>query len=449
MAVNTEVNRYKVRMVELSGESLGRGKHGNVQEAIIAGAKCAAKIIDEGVFPAADTTQMRLSLVTKGVERWSKLLHPNIVQFLGVHLESSSVPVLLMELFSTNLYQFLKSQQRSVPSSLKISILHDVACGLDYLHGQIPQITHGRLSAKKVFLDSGAVAKISVDVGITVLPQKLESSPYMPPEVTAETATGIVAVDIFSFGVLALFVLSEVPPDSILPPTYTDKAKGLLARNELERRVKSMEMINSQFSKGHPLDKLITKCLENSPELRPSTNEIQSLLWQAGVLTPSPYRKKTKLHLLQEMATMVTGHVHMKGEFEKHVHELQDQIRGLLQGMAKQRALLSRNKEYEEATELVREEEIAYIVNFLEGIQASKLGRELSVDEYKLKAIDFDYAKKCDESMKRVAVLTEWVRNCENATWSALVNALSCIGHKRMANVISHNKGIYVFIVLR
>ena len=418
--------------VELIGKSLGKGRYGAVSEAVIAGAKCAAKRI---AFDSPGQAQL-----ANGCELWNSLRHPNIVQFLGVYLEPDS-SVLLMELFATNLHHLLKSPQR-MPLSLKISILQNIVCGLAYLHNQIPKIVHGRLSAKKVLLDSGAVAKISVGVGVTVLPQKLELSPYMPPEVTGETSTKTVAVDVFSVGVLMLSTVSDELPNRILPPTYTDESKGLCARTELERRAEYMEIIYSQLGQEHPLVQLITKCLNNQPESRAFINDIRSLLWQAGVLAPDSYWEKTKTHVIQDMTALASNHLQMKDLFESQVRELRGVIRGLLQGMAKQRKMLPRRGYEDEDKELVTEEEIAYIVTFVEGIEANKLGRELGLSEDSLKIIDYDYARKCDENLKRVEVLTQWIRNCDSPTWSALVDALSSIGQKKIANIISKDKGM-------
>ena len=99
----------------------------------------------------------------------STIRHPSIVQFLGVCYSSDSrVPALVMERMLTNHHSLLMLQLdpqspsseagNSTPLALslasEISILHDVASGLAYLHEQSPPIIHRNLSARNVLLNS-------------------------------------------------------------------------------------------------------------------------------------------------------------------------------------------------------------------------------------------------------------------------------------------------------
>ena len=436
--------------VHVGSASLHRGRYASVKEADICGAKCAAKIFGGGdsssISPALKPKQDDL---VGGYKVLARLRHPNLVYLIGItQLSDSPLPVLLVEYLPANLHHFLSPRQKSIPLGLKISILQNVACGVAYLHGQSPPIIHGHLSAKKVLLDSGAVAKISVDVGVTVLPQPLRTSPYMPPEVTGGESPCTSAVDIFSFGVLALFTLSHDPPTNILPQTYTDESKQLICRSEIERRSQSMEKISRELGKEHPLAKLITGCLSTQPDLRPTAPSLMgrgSLLWQAGVLVPDPFQDKTKVELVRDMTQLACAHVRMRGELENHDRELRGQIKGLLQGMSLQREMLPREDE-EEDKEMVTEQEIAYIANFVEGIHADKLGRELGVSENRLAIIDCEPANQHNENRKRAEVLKQWVRNTSSPTWGALVEALASIGQKRVADILKNDQGLCVLI---
>lgn len=433
-----EFELFEVREVELTDSTLGSGTYSSVKEAYITGTKCAAKILREQTSPADPLK------VAEGCRRWNDIRHPNIVQFLGVYYPepNSQIPVLLMEAMGTTLHHFLNSKRTGdVPLGLKISLLHNVACGVAYLHGQLGTV-HGHLSANKVLLDSGMVAKISADVGVTVLPQPLEVSPYMPPEVTDGNSPKKQAIDIFSVGILSIFTIAEELPDHILPPSYTDESKGLVVRNELERREKYLEKIYSQLRRSHPLVQLIERSLSSLPESRPSVKEILSLLQQAKIEIPDHFQEETKVELTHKLASLSKGFLKMKDEFERHVNELQCQIKGLLQGMATQRKMLPQNDQHSTETELVEEQEIVYIVNFLEGIRASDLGLALGIPTESLDIIDADYKSQRDENKKRVAVLKEWLRNCNSPTWSALVEAMCTIGQKRMANIMSITKGM-------
>ena len=151
----------------------------------------------------------------------AEMRHPHIVQFLGLcYLEGSTLPVLVMERLDNSLDKLLETSP-SIPLNLKLSLLTDVAQGLHYLHTHNPQVVHRDLSARNVLLTSSLVAKIS-DLGnariINLRPGQLamtlSSVPgtlsYMPPESLREPSRYGPRLDIFSFGHLTLFTLTQV-----------------------------------------------------------------------------------------------------------------------------------------------------------------------------------------------------------------------------------------------
>lgn len=147
----------------------------------------------------------------------STVRHTNIVQFVGLcRLPSESeLPLLVMELMDSNLHSFLE-EHPNIPLHLKKSILEDVARGLEYLHNFNDPIIHRDLTAMNVLLNDSLVAKISDFGNARFLPKdfdpaKLSKMPgtmvYMPPEADKHYDFKL---DIFSFGHLALFTLTQV-----------------------------------------------------------------------------------------------------------------------------------------------------------------------------------------------------------------------------------------------
>ena len=109
----------------------------------------------------------------------------------------------------------------NIPLTLKCSVLEDVAKGLLYLHKHNPQIVHRDLTAKNVLLTSSLVAKITdfgnsriVNLHPGQLARTLSQLPgtlvYMPPEALTATSRYGPSLDVFSFGHLALFTLTQV-----------------------------------------------------------------------------------------------------------------------------------------------------------------------------------------------------------------------------------------------
>jgi len=151
----------------------------------------------------------------------AEMRHPHVVQFLGLcFLEGSTLPVLVMERLDSNLDDMLESTP-GLPLTLKRSVLVDVVRGLLYLHTRNPPVVHRDLSARNVLLTSSLVAKVSdlgnariINLQQDQLAKTLTSMPgamaCMPPEAFDELSQYGPHLDIFSFGHLTLFTLTQV-----------------------------------------------------------------------------------------------------------------------------------------------------------------------------------------------------------------------------------------------
>ena len=297
--------------VRPTGENIGRGAYGSVEKVRIPGAVCAAKKIhslyqDRSEIPAEDIQRAADSFVSE-CQLMTTLRHPHIVQFLGVCFwPDSPLPCLVMELLCTDLHSLLEGGHGSPPRQrgkdkpffplgLKVSVLHDVASGLCYLHERSPPVIHRDLSARNVLLTSGMVAKIA-DLGVARIVSfvrgqanftKGPGAPvYMPPEAVApssgtpELSCYDGTIDIFSFGVVSIFTLSQTFPNDLKTPNYG--WEGVLkARTELERREHYVAAIYDSLGKGHPLIRLIEGCLQNTQCLRPDIQQVLQLLDEA------------------------------------------------------------------------------------------------------------------------------------------------------------------------
>ena len=164
----------------------------------------------------------------------SNLRHPNITQFLGLcFLPGIQLPVLVMELLETSLDDLLQHIP-NLPLSLKRSVLEDVAAGLLYLHDRQPVVIHRDLTAKNVLLTSSLVAKITdmgnsriinpTPGGIAMTLSKVPGTfVYMPPEALDDRSHYGPSLDIFSFGHLALYTITQV---SIVTLIYIDVSEN-------------------------------------------------------------------------------------------------------------------------------------------------------------------------------------------------------------------------------
>ena len=333
---NPELQPFVLSNVQLTGTTIGAGAYGSVEEVVVPGAICAAKKIHDFFLNSAHVPPAAIRKATsqfvKECRIMSTLRHPNIVQFLGVcFLPSSRLPALVMERMLTSLHDLLDPETDTPPPpdapkpffplSLKCSILHNVACGLAYLHERSPPVIHRDLSARNVLLNSGMVAKIAdlgvarivprirvaatmtkaPGAGIYMPPEALEDKPQDDKEEVSKTKYGS-SIDIFSFGVVAIFTICQTFPSSLLAPNYRDERRRIIGRSELERRERYMRMIYRQLREKHPLLQMIEGCLD-FPEDRPSMREVLRLLEEARAEVRDEQTDMNKLELLRALQT--------------------------------------------------------------------------------------------------------------------------------------------------
>ena len=156
----------------------------------------------------------------------ANLRHPHIVQLLGVYFKPGvTIPMLVMEYMHASLTACL-THCSEIPMPLKRRILHDVALGLRFLHERQDPIIHRDLTANNVLLTEDFRAKIS-DLGMArILPKDVAetmttapgTSVYMPPEALVADPVYGTSLDMFSFGILILHIVTGEFPSPHLAP---------------------------------------------------------------------------------------------------------------------------------------------------------------------------------------------------------------------------------------
>ena len=302
--------------VEFTGVRIDAGAYGCVEEVAIPGALCAAKKIHDFFQKSRNVSDSTIrswsQKFLEECELMSTLRHPHIVQFIGVCLlPDSRLPALVMEKMLMSLHDLLApdpppDEDRPVlPLILKFSILQDVAGGLTYLHKRSPPVIHRDLSARNVLLNSGMVAKIA-DLGVSQIVYSITdafnmsmvpgASVYMPPEALEMTREETSKknekgqlkyssnIDVFSFGVLAIFALCENFPWRLPAQVYEKDGKEC-HRNELERRRVYVDEIYEKHPElhreNHPLIQMIQGCLQQFPRMRLNICGVVNLLERA------------------------------------------------------------------------------------------------------------------------------------------------------------------------
>ena len=170
--VGNRLYQFKVLPLEhinpLNNE-LGCGAYGRVFTVNYQGSLCAAKEIHSLLHDrvsSEDKKAIKDGFIQE-CHHCSSINHPNIVTFIGVYYTGrSDLPIMVMELMDINVTSFVANNKSTITIETKLSILHDVSCGLSYLHNNCSPVIHRDLSSNNVLLNSKDhfVAKIS-DLG--------------------------------------------------------------------------------------------------------------------------------------------------------------------------------------------------------------------------------------------------------------------------------------------
>ena len=267
-------------------EELGRGSYGRVFTVKYHGTQCAAKEIHLTLFEGVSSEEKKAIKdgFLKECRDCSLILHPKIVQFIGIYYpKHSELPIMVMEKMQTSLTSYVEKQQSKIAMNTKFSILYDVSLGLSYLHGRCPAIIHRDLSSNNVLLKSEHEAKIS-DLGMAKMiradskqtKSKLTTAPgtlhFMPPEALDEdNPVYNTSIDVFSFGGITLHVFSEKWPKPTVQSKYDSKANTMIYFNEVERR---QQYLDKMTGAAAVLRDVAIKCLDSNPNGRPSIKEV-------------------------------------------------------------------------------------------------------------------------------------------------------------------------------
>ena len=291
-------------------QSLGSGSYGGVCKAKCDGLLCAAKIMHPTLFDLRDPgTASYLRKFREECHLLSLARHPNVVQYLATYYDPDTrLPVLLMELCDESLTAFLERSPGPLSYHVQLNICLDIALALVYLHSN--GLIHRDLTGNNVLMIAGTRAKIT-DFGmsklatgnprmtaLTLCPGNLL---YMSPEALDEAKSYTAKLDIFSFGVIVIQILTRQFPNptdrfqTIHDPRYDKEVR--LVVPETERRQVHLQLIPDT----HSLKPLALQCLKKEMQ-RPSALQLSkrlSELKQAPQYTESMHQAQNSSEIQQ------------------------------------------------------------------------------------------------------------------------------------------------------
>ena len=288
MAEQQQEKKIGFKTVQLlKHQTLGIGSYGKVYKAECDGLICAAKVIHETLFhpngktcPTDREHRQPMRRFEQECEFLSTIRHPNIIQYLGMYQDPDTLlPVLLMELMDGSLTRLLESSPQPILYHIQVNISHDITLALSFLHSN--GIVHRDLSSNNVLMIGIIRAKVT-DFGMARLGDlstraTITKCPgtavYMPPEAIKDKPVYTEKIDCFSFGVIAVQVMTRLFPN----PGEQRKEIEVEDEGVVEKRISEYERRQkhiSQVDPHHPLLAVALDCLKDKDVERPSAQEL-------------------------------------------------------------------------------------------------------------------------------------------------------------------------------
>ena len=321
------------------GRVIGAGSYGAVCKAKCDQLPCAAKILHTVLFKLRDPGSSRvLQKFEQECQFLRNIRHPNIVQYLGYCRDpESGLPILLMELMDDSLTGFLERQSPSalLPYHVQVNLCHDIALGIAYLHSNA--IIHRDLSSNNILLIGEASRAKITDFGMSKLIESSQPSSqltqcpgtgvYMPPEALRNPPTYSAKLDVFSFGVLTLQIITCKFPDPTLGKKLVEDARYPTGKievpiPEIQRRKSHLKLVDST----HPLLPLLRKCLNDNDVKRPYAKDICRMLDDLKEATAY----EISLKKVTRSASLEVKEVRLQEneELQMQIYSLKENLRG-------------------------------------------------------------------------------------------------------------------------
>ena len=247
--------------ITLTEEELGRGGWGVIKIGIFQEQRVAVKQMYQ-VIMSSDN----LELIYREINTMATLRHPNILQFIGAVLDDpSGNPMIITEVMDTTLRNAYINRELIPDPSCQptlLTIMRDVAAGLNYLHCLHDPIIHRDISSSNVLLeykghqkwktkisDFGSANKahkaVTIAAGAFVYSAPESSQDIIHKEQTTK-------MDCYSYGILLCEIMTCRFPDLSV----------------------FQEMLRQMFAMSRNIYELILSCIKKDPEARPSMKRI-------------------------------------------------------------------------------------------------------------------------------------------------------------------------------
>ncbi|KAM3920036.1 receptor-interacting serine/threonine-protein kinase 2-like [Leptodactylus fuscus] len=233
----------------------------------------------------AERTDRERQTILSGVEYISRRKSERLTEIVGIFRTSNTIGIVTEWMTNESLHSLLYQHDLypTVPLSIRIRILADVAAGLLFLHNQHPPITLQRLKPCNILLDAQFRAKLSdfwqsdlQKVNFSKDQQENTSMIYLSPQ-RLQKHGPTTADDIYSLGIIMHETLSRKQPFQENNPLklVTEITRGIRPQPNIDDVLKETSL---QLSQRDNLSQLTRLCWHQNPSMRPTAAECLSRL---------------------------------------------------------------------------------------------------------------------------------------------------------------------------
>ncbi|KAG8905225.1 hypothetical protein FRB99_000445 [Tulasnella sp. 403] len=315
-----ELERYRIdksRLRTRQTSPLGRGGFGIVRVADFDSSNGATTGVavkelkaDESIHPARLARRL-----AREMRLWSVLNHPNVLQFIGFHLNADYTEALLICPWYPlgNIHSFLRS--RNPASTKRLQFIKDTSKGLAYLHTLQPPVCHGDLKSLNVLVneqesavlcDFGLAAAMEEVSGLSTSKGFTGSIRWCSPELLFDHPRTPES-DMWAWGCLAYEILTGRIPYCEISADVAVIRK--IVQGDLPAAVSEIPFTDIQ--------NLLVRCWSKQPEKRPSarstiiTLDLQiSTLWTLQAISEAAAYAESELCAEFERAKLDVGKAH-------------------------------------------------------------------------------------------------------------------------------------------
>ncbi|KAE8667765.1 putative inactive receptor kinase [Hibiscus syriacus] len=267
-------------LLRASAEVLGKGTFGTAYKAVLEGGDAVA------VKRLKDVTISEREFKEK-IEEIGAMDHQHLIPLRAFYFSGDEKLLVYDYMPMGSLSALLHGNKGAGRTPLNWDIRSGLAlgaaCGIEYLHSQGPNVSHGNIKSSNILLTKSYEARVSDFrlaniVGPSTSPNRVLG--YRAPEVIDPSKVSQKA-DVYSFGVLLLELLTgKAPTHSVLNEEGIDLPRWVqsVVREEWTSEVFDLELLRYQNVEEEMVQllQLAVDCAAQYPDKRPTMSQVRS-----------------------------------------------------------------------------------------------------------------------------------------------------------------------------